>query len=107
MSNWLVNLRMSLPSIMRFVFQFMLKYLLTIQSQKRTANGNKGYYHHPIIQQAVNDVWFSNKKDDGVKYPDIYKPFPKVALALILTAVCSLCLLVVDTNRTLSGRELH
>jgi len=32
-------------------------------------------------------VWFNNKKDDGVRFPNIYKPFPKVALALILTVV--------------------
>jgi Domain of unknown function (DUF6532) len=43
-------------------------------------------------------MWFSNKKDDGIKYPEIYKPFPKVALALILTAVCFPYLLVFDTN---------
>jgi hypothetical protein len=92
MSNWLVNSKKSLPSTTRFVFRFSLTSVLTIHDQKRAASGNKGYYHHPIIEQAVNDVWFSNKKDDGVKYPDIYKPFPKVALALILTAVCFLYL---------------
>ena len=30
---------------------------------------------------------FSNKKDDGIKFSEVYKPFPKVAFALILTAV--------------------
>jgi hypothetical protein len=32
-------------------------------------------------------VWFKNRKDDGAKLTNIYKPFPRVALALILTAV--------------------
>ena len=32
-------------------------------------------------------MWFNNRKDDGVRFPNIYKPFPKVTLALILTMV--------------------
>ena len=49
--------------------------------------------------------WFNGKKDDGIMLTDIYRPFPKVALALTLTAVSfpfsSYCnsRLGVDANR--------
>ncbi|KAG1724983.1 hypothetical protein EDB19DRAFT_1622241, partial [Suillus lakei] len=32
-------------------------------------------------------IWFHNKKDEGVLYPEFYKPFPEVAFALLLTAI--------------------
>ena len=32
-------------------------------------------------------MWFSNKMDEGVKYPEYFMSFPKTALALVLTAV--------------------
>lgn len=54
---------------------------------ERLPSGNKGLYQHPILQEVVNEQWFSNKKDDGIKFSEVYKPFPKVAFALILTAV--------------------
>lgn len=52
----------------------------------------KGLYQAKIIQSSVNHIWFRNKKDEGVKYPEFYKPIPESGLALILTAV-SLCTL--------------
>jgi hypothetical protein len=55
--------------------------------QKRSSDGNEGMYCHMIIQEVINKQWFSNRKDEGVKYVDIYNPFPKVAVALILAAV--------------------
>ncbi|KZP22922.1 hypothetical protein FIBSPDRAFT_738198, partial [Athelia psychrophila] len=47
----------------------------------------KGLYKSKIIQSSVNQVWFRNKKDEGVKYPEFYRPIPEVGLALILTAI--------------------
>jgi hypothetical protein len=32
-------------------------------------------------------MWFRNKNDEGVLYPEFYRPFPEVRLALLLTAV--------------------
>lgn len=55
--------------------------------QTRTPDGNKGLYHVKIIQKVVNMMWFCDKKDKGVLYPEFYKPFPEVGLALVLTAV--------------------
>ncbi|KAG1786132.1 uncharacterized protein HD556DRAFT_1248579 [Suillus plorans] len=53
----------------------------------RSANGNKGLYGAKIIQKGVNTIWFRDKKDEGVLYPEFYKPFPEVGLALLLTAI--------------------
>ncbi|KAG1904904.1 uncharacterized protein F5891DRAFT_976496 [Suillus fuscotomentosus] len=50
-------------------------------------NGNKGLYSAKIIQKGVNTIWFRNKKDEGVLYPEFYKPFPEVAFALLLTVI--------------------
>ncbi|TFY59018.1 hypothetical protein EVG20_g7944 [Dentipellis fragilis] len=47
----------------------------------------KGLYQHLIIQKAVNDTWFKNKKDEGVVYHELFDPFPVVGIALILTAI--------------------
>ncbi|KAG1890780.1 hypothetical protein F4604DRAFT_1566478 [Suillus subluteus] len=32
-------------------------------------------------------MWFRDKKDEGVLYPEFYQPFPEVGLALLLTAI--------------------
>ncbi|KAH9972696.1 hypothetical protein BJV77DRAFT_1131087 [Russula vinacea] len=64
-----------------------LKEKFTFLYAERGEDGNKGLYEHPIIQQTINAVWFNGKKDDGIMLTDIYRPFPKVALALTLTAI--------------------
>ncbi|KAI5987797.1 hypothetical protein EDC04DRAFT_2588976 [Pisolithus marmoratus] len=40
-----------------------------------------------LIQKIVNTMWFANKHDDGVIFPNHFKPFPYLALALVLTAI--------------------
>ena len=47
----------------------------------------KGMYNHPIIQKAVNAMWFQNKRDEGVQFTDMFKPIPVQAIAFVLTAV--------------------
>ena len=47
----------------------------------------KGIYSHPIIQKAVNKMWFKNKRDEGIMYPDYFNPISVPSIALILTAV--------------------
>jgi hypothetical protein len=47
----------------------------------------KGMYNHPIIQKAVNAMWFQNKRDEGVIFTEMFKPIPVPAIALVLTAV--------------------
>ncbi|KAG6822010.1 hypothetical protein H0H92_015675, partial [Tricholoma furcatifolium] len=51
-----------------------------------TEDVRKGIYKHPIIQMAVNMMWFKNKRDEGVIYTDMFNPMPLPAIALILTA---------------------
>lgn len=47
----------------------------------------KGIYNHPIIQKAVNAMWFKNKRDEGILYTDLFNPVSVHSIALILTAV--------------------
>lgn len=47
----------------------------------------KGMYQHPIIQKAVNVMWFQNKRDEGIQFRNMFKPIPIAAIALVLTAI--------------------
>ena len=71
-------------SFFSFTFsqQFNFQELLDEQDGK-----HKGIYNHPIIQKAVNKTWFKNKWDEGIMYPDYFKPLSVPSIALILTAV--------------------
>ncbi|KAI6010450.1 hypothetical protein EDC04DRAFT_2905898 [Pisolithus marmoratus] len=46
-------------------------------------DGWHGFLKAPLIQKIINMMWFANKHDDGVMFPDCFKPFPHPALALI------------------------
>jgi Domain of unknown function (DUF6532) len=49
-------------------------------------------YNHPILQKAVNKMWFKNKRDEGIMNPEYFNPMSIPSIALILTAVsCFLC----------------
>ncbi|KAI5984414.1 hypothetical protein EDD15DRAFT_2201272 [Pisolithus albus] len=50
-------------------------------------DGRRGFLKAPLIQKIVNMMWFANKHDDGVTNPDLFKPFPHPALALVLTGI--------------------
>ncbi|KAJ7856440.1 hypothetical protein B0H13DRAFT_1178125 [Mycena leptocephala] len=54
--------------------------------------GRKGIYKAKIIQKAVNQMWFNNRRDEGAKHPELLGPiFPKPAFALVLSAIeCSI-----------------
>ena len=61
-----------------------------INCKELSLNGDgprKGMYNHPIIQKAVNAMWFQNKRDEGVHFTDMFKPIPVQAIAFVLTAV--------------------
>jgi hypothetical protein len=47
----------------------------------------KGLFRNKNIQKVVNAMWFANKQDDGVSYPEYFKPMPDITVALVLTAV--------------------
>ncbi|KAF8173005.1 hypothetical protein K438DRAFT_1981192 [Mycena galopus ATCC 62051] len=53
----------------------------------RDIKGRKGIYRHLLLQKLVNAMWFANRRDEGPRYPAVFNPFPKAALALVLTAV--------------------
>ena len=53
-------------------------------------------YYHPIIQKAVNAMWFQNKRDEGVLFTEMFKPIPVPAIAFVLTAVRHIIGLVVQ-----------
>ena len=52
-----------------------------------TETKRKGLFRNKNIQKVVNAMWFENKQDDGVSYPEYFKPLPDVTVALVLTAV--------------------
>ncbi|KAK6987696.1 hypothetical protein R3P38DRAFT_3332501 [Favolaschia claudopus] len=60
---------------------------------KDVAN-KKGLFKHPIIQKAVNAMWFANRRDEGPSHPEYFKPIPVEALAAILTVVRTVSLLI-------------
>ena len=76
----------------------------------------KGMYQHPIIQKAINTMWFANKHDEGVSFYGYFNPVPIEALAFVLTAVCSessfvphTIVILIDNSylRTLVDRVRH
>ncbi|KAI5989443.1 hypothetical protein EDC04DRAFT_2588370, partial [Pisolithus marmoratus] len=48
---------------------------------------NRGFLKAPLIQKIINTMWFANKHDEGIMYPEHFKLFPYLTLALVLTAI--------------------
>ncbi|KAH7917894.1 hypothetical protein BV22DRAFT_1052118 [Leucogyrophana mollusca] len=46
-----------------------------------------GPYKTEIIQLVINDMWFTNRHDEGILYHDHFDPIPVEAIALVLTAI--------------------
>lgn len=44
-------------------------------------------YQHPIIQEAINILWFKNKDDDGMTFQEHFSPMPIPAMALVLAVI--------------------
>lgn len=53
-----------------------------------TLEDRRGIYRHPIIQKAINSIWFVNQSDEGVLYNDYFNPISNATIALVLTMVC-------------------
>ena len=49
----------------------------------------KGIYQAKILQKVINVMWFCNKQDEGIVHAAKFNPITILALALVLTAVCS------------------
>jgi Domain of unknown function (DUF6532) len=44
-------------------------------------------YRHPIIQKAINTIWFEDQSADGILVQEYFSPMPIPAIALALTLV--------------------
>ena len=71
---------------------YMCILITCFQRRSKTTDDHKGLYQADIIQQMVNRIYFKNRKDDGIALKNKYSPFPVVAFALILAAVCRLAI---------------
>ena len=69
------------------MFFFIISILIYLQVLSDENGKRKGIYNHPIIQKAVNKMWFNNRRDEGITYPDYFSPISIPSIALILTAV--------------------
>jgi hypothetical protein len=47
----------------------------------------KDLFRNKNIQKVINAMWFVNKQDDGVIYPEYFKPLPDVTIALVFNGV--------------------
>jgi hypothetical protein len=60
------------------------------------------------VVSGCHAMWFRDKKDEGVLFPEFYKPFPEVGLALLLTAVRVVLFLAARSKQmTLPGILMH
>jgi len=56
--------------------------------REHNSNENLEYpYRHPIIQEAINILWFKNKDDDGMTFQEHFSPMPIRAMALVLAVI--------------------
>ena len=65
-----------------------LSHWYIFQEMGTTEANRKGLFHNKNIQKVINAMWFANKNDDGITYPEYFKPMPDVTIALVLTVVC-------------------
>jgi hypothetical protein len=68
-------------------FSFLGLDFIYVQVLSDSDGNRKGIYKHPILQKAVNAMWFKNKRDEGILYADLFNPISVHSIALILTAV--------------------
>ncbi|KAG1720165.1 uncharacterized protein EDB91DRAFT_1088936 [Suillus paluster] len=66
-----------------FVYKASTYYLAILASQMVT----KAYMVPRLSRRGSTPYGSTDKKDEGVLYPEFYKPFPEVGFALLLTAV--------------------
>ena len=49
--------------------------------------GQRLPYRHPVIQKAVNVIWFNDRSSDGIAFYNNFNPMPYEAIALVLAVV--------------------
>ena len=62
--------------------------LSPVHVQEANIGGTRQHpYQHPIIQKAINLIWFESKDGDGIVFFELFIPIPIQAIALALTVV--------------------
>ena len=61
--------------------------LILVRLQEQNPGYHLHQYRHPIIQKAINTLWFKNEDDDGMLFREHFSPIPTPAVALVLTMV--------------------
>jgi hypothetical protein len=64
-------------------------YCFVYEVRSKDVQKREGLYKGQIIQKVINAMWFANKRDEGVLYPQWFSPISIEMLALVLTAVCT------------------
>ncbi|KAH9165361.1 hypothetical protein EDB89DRAFT_305924 [Lactarius sanguifluus] len=49
--------------------------------------GDKLPYRRPVIQKAVNVIWFNDRSSDGIVFQSSFNPMPYGAIALVLAVI--------------------
>ena len=100
--NGLKSLRMSITLLTRYVLCILTSSILIVDFQIHGASVelHKGLYCNKILQKIVNTMWFTNKHDKGIKYPEYFKPFPMPTLALNLTTISVFSFIMPSINQS-------
>ena len=67
--------------------------IMNVQNLKTNSafiNDDRGQrlpYRHPVIQKAVNVIWFNDRSSDGIAFYNNFNPMPYEAIALVLAVV--------------------
>jgi len=79
---------------MTFIYRVCSFYCIVIGNspnpayvQEPNIHGTRYPYQHPIIQNAINMMWFQSNDGDGIVFHDHFAPIPIQAIALALTVV--------------------
>jgi len=60
---------------------------MTFIYREPNIHGTRYPYQHPIIQNAINMMWFQSNDGDGIVFHDHFAPIPIQAIALALTVI--------------------
>ncbi|KAJ7174920.1 hypothetical protein C8R46DRAFT_1031504 [Mycena filopes] len=50
----------------------------------KDVDAKTGLYKNPIFQMIINAMWFANRRDEGPRHPEFFRPFPVQGFALTL-----------------------
>jgi len=67
--------------------QALLTNLTFIYPEPNIGGSPHGPYRHPMLQKAINIMWFRKKDDDGIVFHEHFTPMPIQAMALALTVI--------------------